>query len=90
MMLPLAPGIRVSPIAGLVTSEDGATAQFSVVLDTQPGADVAIPISTGNPNEGSVSASALVFTPSNWNLPQTVTVTGVNDVVVDGSVAVCG
>src|SRR4029450_9010470 len=31
--------------------------------------------------------TSLVFTSGNWNVPQTVTVTGVNDAVVDGNVA---
>ena len=31
-----------------------------------------------------VSPATLTFTPANWNMPQTVTVTGVSDTVVDG------
>ena len=37
--------------------------------------------------EGTVSRRALTFTAANWNMPQTVTVTGVDDSVVDGDVA---
>ena len=36
--------------------------------------------------KGRVSTSSLIFTPSNWNTAQTVTVTGVDDIVVDGNV----
>src|SRR3712207_6947753 len=42
--------------------------------------------SSGNAAEGVLSASSLVFTPANWNVPQTVTVTGVNDAEYDGPV----
>src|SRR6202008_4092030 len=35
-------GITVAPQAGLVTTETGGTATFTIVLDTQPTADVTI------------------------------------------------
>src|SRR4029079_1684980 len=37
--------------------------------------------------EGTVSPATLTFTPANWNVAQTVTVTGVDDPQVDGPVA---
>ncbi|MFN8634512.1 MAG: hypothetical protein U0893_11700 [Chloroflexota bacterium] len=80
-------GITVSPTAGLQTSENGQTAQFTVKLNSQPTANVTIGLSSSNTNEGTVSPSSLTFTPANWSTPQTATVTGVNDSVVDGSVA---
>jgi hypothetical protein len=80
-------GITVTPTAGLVTSEAGGTATFTVRLTSQPVADVVIPVSSGNPAEGSVSPASLTFTASDWNAPQTVTVTGVDDPAVDGDVA---
>src|SRR5262249_20131064 len=39
------------------------------------------------PAEGTVSPTSVTFTASNWNVPRTVTVTGVDDLVVDGDVA---
>jgi hypothetical protein len=78
------PGIEVSPTTGLQTSQAGASATFSVVLDVKPSADVTIGLSSSNTNAGVVSTSQLVFTPQNWNTPQTVTVTGVNDFVDEG------
>ncbi|MCB1964701.1 MAG: hypothetical protein KDI64_01260, partial [Candidatus Accumulibacter sp.] len=80
------PGIKVNPTFGLTTSEAGGAASFSVTLDTAPTAEVSIALSSDNPAEGTLSTSALVFTPQNWNLPQTVTVTGVDDQVDDGDV----
>jgi hypothetical protein len=77
-------GITVGPAAGN-TTEAGGTTTFSVVLDSQPTADVTIPMSSSNTNEGTVMAAALVFTTVNWAAPQTVTVRGVNDNVADGN-----
>ncbi len=81
-------GIRATPDAGLVTSEAGGTDgsdTFSVTLGTQPIADVVIALSSGTPGEGSVSPGRLTFTSTNWNRPQEVTITGVDDDIVDGS-----
>jgi len=79
--------IQVTPVAGLATSESGVQAKFSVVLSVQPTADVTIPLSSSDATEGVVSQSSLTFTPANWNVPQVVTVTGVDDSDVDGPIA---
>jgi len=55
-------------------------------LDSEPTANVTIPISSDNVSEGTVSVSSLTFTSVNWNSAQTVTVTGVDDSVVDDNV----
>jgi Ca2+-binding RTX toxin-like protein len=80
-------GITVTPTTGLVTTEAGGTATFTVVLDSQPTADVIIPISSSNTAEGTASPASLTFTSANFNTPQTVTVTGVDDLTVDGNIA---
>jgi hypothetical protein len=54
-----------------------APATFTVVLTSQPAADVSIALSTSDATEGSVSPASLTFTPANWNTRKTVTVTGV-------------
>ncbi len=79
-------GFTVAPLSGLVTTEAGGTASFTVKLTSQPSANVTIPVSSSNTAEGSVSTPTLTFTPGNWNVNQTVTVTGVNDLAVDGDV----
>ncbi|MEQ1592678.1 MAG: tandem-95 repeat protein [Thiobacillaceae bacterium] len=79
-------GIKLTPTSGLVTSESGASDNFSIVLTSQPLADVVIDLSSSNTAEGVLSIGAVVFTSSNWNIPQVVTVTGVNDTVNDGNV----
>ena len=81
--------IRVSTNA-LNTSEDGTTADFTVELTTQPlTSNVVIDVTVGDGTEGSVSGATLVageltFTNANWNVPQTITVTGANDDLLDG------
>src|SRR5207245_2866370 len=71
----------------LVTTEVGGTATFTVVLTSQPTASVTVGLSSSNTAEGTVSPTSLTFTSGNWNVAQTVTVTGVDDFVVDGNVA---
>ena len=78
-------GITVTPTAGLVTTEAAGTATFTVVLNTQPTADVTIALSSSDTTEGTVGPASLTFTNANWNVAQTVTVTGVDDAVVDGA-----
>jgi hypothetical protein len=78
--------ITVMPTAGLMTTESGLTASFTLVLDSLPTANVTIPISSSNTAEGTVSTSILTFTPANYNIPQTVFINGVNDAIVDGNI----
>ncbi len=81
------PGFTVSPTNTLVTSEFGLTASFNVQLDLAPTNDVIISVASSNPAEGTVSASSLTFNSTNWNVPQTITITGQDDLVADGNVA---
>ena len=81
------PGVTVTPTTGLVTTEAGGTDSFEVVLDTQPSADVSIALSSDNPAEGNPDSATLVFSAANWDVPQTVTVTGADDDIDDGDVA---
>jgi hypothetical protein len=76
-------GYTVSAISG-DTTEAGGTATFTVVLNSQPTANVTVNFDTSDPSEGTVSSTSKVFTTANWNAPQTVTVTGQDDPVQDG------
>ncbi len=80
------PAVLVSPVAGLTTSEAGASATFQVVLNVAPTADVTVAVASSDPTEGALLIESLVFTPTNWATPQTVTVTGVDDDTVDGDI----
>ena len=79
-------GVTVSAISG-DTTELGGTATFTVVLDSEPTADVTIGLTSSDITEGTVAPASLTFTAGaagNWATPQTVTVTGVDDTVTDG------
>lgn len=76
----------VSPVTGLSTTEAGGKAFFNVSLLTKPTSNVTLQVASDNTAEGTPSGSELVFTPENWSTVQTVTVTGVDDLVVDGNV----
>ena len=58
-----------------------------MVLNAQPTADVTIALSSSDTTEGTVAPASLTFTTANWNVAQTVTVTGVDDALDDGDVA---
>jgi hypothetical protein len=80
------PGISVSVISGS-TTELGGTATFSVVLTSQPTANVVVGLKSLDATEGKVSPATLTFTPSNWSTSQPVLVQGVDDFIDDGDVA---
>jgi gliding motility-associated-like protein len=65
----------------LTISENDGTANFTVVLDAAPTSNVVFAISSNDTNEATVDKSALTFTSANWNTPQTVKVTGVDDAI---------
>ncbi len=77
-------GVTVTESGGSTNvTEGGTNDDYTLVLNTQPTADVSISISSGT--QTTTSPTSLTFTPSNWNTPQTVTVTAVDDNVVEGS-----
>jgi hypothetical protein len=79
-------GIRITPSSGLQTTEQGGTALFSVVLNTPPTSDVQIFISSDDLTEGTLSTNLLTFNSINWDIPQTVIVTGIEDMTTDGNI----
>lgn len=80
-------GVTLGSISGK-TNENGTTVSFSIVLDKQPTTNVSLNITSDNTNEIITSPSRITFTNSDWNMPQTITLTGVDDVNVDGEVNV--
>ena len=78
------PSINVSPTS-ITTNESGSTADVTVSLSDRPGSDVDLDFTNGDATEGSLSASTLTFTTSNWDTAQTLTVTGVDDMTADGT-----
>lgn len=79
--------ISVTPTSGLVTTEAGGTATFTVSLTNQPTANVVITLTANNPAEatftGGATTQTLTFTSANYSTAQTVTVVGVDDSVDD-------
>jgi hypothetical protein len=68
-----------------IVAEPDATDAFTVVLNAMPAADVVLTVTSSNVAEATVSPATVVFTVLDWNTPQTVTVTGVDDALVDGT-----
>ncbi|MFN7115274.1 MAG: hypothetical protein ACK4TA_00655, partial [Saprospiraceae bacterium] len=87
-------GVTITEASGtandnsITVVEGGAGSSFNVVLNTQPTADVEVSmtfndgqIRAGSPTPGG-TPQILVFTPLNWNTPQTVNVEAVNDLIL--------
>ena len=79
----MGPGVTVSKATASVT-EGGSTDSFTVALNTPPSSDVVLTVSSADADEATVDLAQLTFTSSDWDTPQTVTVTGVDDVDDDG------
>ncbi|MEO2033052.1 MAG: hypothetical protein ABGZ35_13285, partial [Planctomycetaceae bacterium] len=81
----LAAGYTVTETgANTLVGESGTTDTFDVVLDEQPLTGVVIAVSSGDAGEVTVDQGSRIFTNTNWDIVQTVTVTGIDDVTVDG------
>jgi len=79
-------GLWLNKILATV-SENGTTDTFSVRLTSQPVAAVVLTVTSLDPGEAAVSPTVLTFSPVDWNVPQDVMVTGVDDPLLDGQVA---
>ncbi|MFL5358742.1 PKD domain-containing protein [Archangium sp.] len=77
-------GFTLTPTTALETTEAGGTATFTVALTTAPRSEVTLGFTVSQPNEARLAPSSLTFTPTNWNVPRAVTVTGLPDCVDDG------
>ena len=75
------PGVTVSTPALTVTEEDTAGDSYTVVLDSQPTANVTVTVAghAGTDVTLTPSSATLTFTPTNWGTAQTVTVTAGDD-----------
>ena len=74
-------GVGVTPTSVNV-AENGATATYSIVLQSRPAADVTISFGTGSQL---APIPDFTFTPANWNVPHTVTVAAVADPPDEGT-----
>src|SRR5262249_44101172 len=78
-------GITVTTGMNLTTTEADGTATFTIRLNSQPRTNVSITLSNSKPLEGTISPMSVTFTAANWNAPQTITITDVDDHVADGN-----
>ncbi|OUL20124.1 sodium:calcium exchanger [Nostoc sp. RF31YmG] len=77
-------GVTITQTDGSTkVGEGGAGDRYSVVLNSKPQADVTIAFNTGK--QIKTSAKTFTFTAQNWNVAQEVTVTAVDDVIVEGN-----
>ncbi|QDT12876.1 lamin tail domain-containing protein [Planctomycetes bacterium K23_9] len=82
----ITPGLVVTQSGGTsIVSESGLVDTMSVVLSSQPTATVTVAVISADPEEVAASPSQLTFTPNNWNVSQTVTVSGFDDEQIDGN-----
>ncbi|MEQ8956767.1 MAG: S8 family serine peptidase, partial [Coleofasciculus sp. C2-GNP5-27] len=80
---PPTPGVTLTATGGNTTvTEGGNTDTYSIILDTQPTADVTVTLTVGAGI--TTDTNILTFNDSNWNQPQTITVTAVNDTTPEG------
>ncbi len=76
-----------TPASGLVTTEAGGTATFTLVLTSPPTSKVTVNLTSSDTTEGTVLPASVEFDNTNWSTTKTVTVTGVDDSLVDGNIA---
>jgi hypothetical protein len=84
---PLPPaGISVSESGGGTrVTEAGGTDDVFVLLTSRPTFNVVLDVTSADEGEVTASPASLTFTPANWNVPQTIVVTGVDDSDDDGN-----
>ena len=79
-------GFTIAETSGSTSVDESGTSDiFTIVLDVQPASDVTFSISDGSSDETSISPTTVTFTNSNWDTARTVTVTGSDDDIIDGS-----
>jgi len=78
-------GMTVTETAGSTrVTEAGGTDSVTVVLTSPPSSDVVLDVTSADLAEVTVSPASLTFAPANWDVPQRIVATGVNDTVDDG------
>ena len=62
-----------------IGDEDGGTVAYRVVLNSEPTSAVTVTVESDDPIAATVSPASLTFAPDEWEMAQTITVTGEND-----------
>lgn len=77
------PAVVVAP--GTVSFREGETRQVSFKLNKPPTADVTFTLQSSNTAEATIDKPALTFTVTNWQTPQVVTISAIEDLMPDGN-----
>ena len=72
-------GVTVSKTMVTVTEQDTTGDSYTVVLDSQPTADVVVTVVGHSGTDVTPTPTTLTFTSTTWNTPQPVTVTAADD-----------
>ena len=70
-----------------IVSENASSTNFTVVLVSDVSTPTTIKLIVNDPSELSVDFTELIFTSANWNIPQEITVFGVDDPIIDGDIS---
>ncbi len=81
--IPNLASVLVSP-SQIITQNDGSQNFVTLQLNQAPTADVVLGLVISDPTQVSTTPETLTFTPTDWNVPQVVTVTGLDDNIPDG------
>lgn len=80
------PGVQATSNATLVVEETGTTQTLELRLGTQPIGNVVVDLASSDATEATIDVAQMTFTTANWDQPQTVTITGVDDINDDGHI----
>ena len=74
-------GFTITESSGTSVSETGTSDTFSVVLDTEPTANITIALTDNDTDNSELThnPASLIFSTGNWSVAQTVTVVGIDD-----------
>ena len=76
-------GFTLNPTSTLASITEGGSTTFTAVLDAQPASDVVFTLT--HPAQVSLNLNSLTFTKDNWDTAQMVSVSGVDNTLIDGS-----
>jgi uncharacterized protein (DUF1800 family) len=78
------PAVRIIPSGGsTLITETGTSDTYNIVLSQAPTADVTVSITPDA--QSTVSSPSVTFTSGNWSVPQTITISAVNDGTTEGN-----
>ena len=80
-------GAGVSVSESSLTIAEGSSGTYTIVLDSQPTADVAVAINDPSNTDVTAEPASLTFSSTDWNTPKTVTVNAAQDADVEDETA---